>query len=217
MYFLNLDLDNYLLSISDTEMPNCPTLESLDEFDFSGVRMNASRWNGTTLVLDPVRLEELEKEQAAQEKEWKEIEKREEFDRVMKEAQEQLIAAQINTISVDDATALRWKVLYPEWSADSVHYSVGDKVQRNDRLYRCLQQNTSQANWAPELAASLWTEINEMHKGTIDDPIPYNNNMALENGKYYSQDGVTYLCTRDTGIPVYNNLIDLVGIYVSIA
>lgn len=39
-------------------------------------------------------------------------------------------------------------------------------------------------------------------------------NGALENGKYYTQDGATYLCTRDTGNPVYNALADLVGIYV---
>ena len=38
--------------------------------------------------------------------------------------------------------------------------------------------------------------------------------MALENGKYYSQDGVTYLCNRDTVNPVYNPLRELVGLYV---
>ena len=41
--------------------------------------------------------------------------------------------------------------------------------------------------------------------------------MELENGKYYSQDGVTYLCTRDTEIPVYQPLADLVDIYVKVA
>ena len=70
---------------------------------------------------------------------------------------------------------------------------------------------------APELAASLWTEINETHAGTVDDPIPYSGNMALENGKYYSQGGVTYRCTRDTGNPVYNDLAELVGLYVEVA
>jgi hypothetical protein len=40
--------------------------------------------------------------------------------------------------------------------------------------------------------------------------------MALEHGKYYTQDGVTYLCIRDTGNPVYNHLSDLVGLYVEI-
>ena len=40
--------------------------------------------------------------------------------------------------------------------------------------------------------------------------------MALENGKYYSQDGVTYLCNRDTVNPVYNPLRELVGLYVGV-
>lgn len=47
-----------------------------------------------------------------------------------------------------------------------------------------------------------------------DDPIPYCGNMALESGKYYSQDGKVYKCTRDTGNPVYNALSELVGLYV---
>lgn len=64
---------------------------------------------------------------------------------------------------------------------------------------------------------SLYTEVTESHAGTIEDPIPYNGNMELENGKYYSQDGVIYLCTRDTEIPVYQPLKDLVGIYVETA
>ena len=38
--------------------------------------------------------------------------------------------------------------------------------------------------------------------------------MALESGKYYIQDYTIYLCTRDTGNPVYNALSELVGIYV---
>jgi hypothetical protein len=41
--------------------------------------------------------------------------------------------------------------------------------------------------------------------------------MALENGKYYSQDGVIYYCNRDTVNPVYSALKDLVGLYVEVA
>ena len=135
----------------------------------------------------------------------------------MEEAQAALITAQIDTLAVDDATALRWKALYPEWSAEGVAYEAGMKRQRLDRLYRCRQDHTSQAGWAPELAPALWEEISESHAGTEDDPIPYNGNMALESGRYYSQDGVTYRCTRDTEIPVYNALRDLVGLYVEAA
>ena len=129
------------------------------------------------------------------------------------EVSRMLITAQINTLSVDDNTALRMLAFYPEWAFDT-DYAVGYKVQRSGRLWRCIQAHTSQTGWEPEKAASLWTEICESHAGTLEDPIPYNGNMALESGKYYSQDGKVYRCTRDTGNPVYNALSELVGLYV---
>lgn len=127
-----------------------------------------------------------------------------------------LIRQQINTLSVDDNTALRMTEFYPEWASDT-DYTAGFKVRRGGKLWRCVQAHTSQAGWEPENAASLWTEICETHDGTIDDPIPYSGNMALESGKYYIQEYVIYLCNRDTGNPVYNTLAELVGIYVEIA
>jgi hypothetical protein len=127
-----------------------------------------------------------------------------------------LIPTQINTLSVDDNTALRMKDFYPEWTADTA-YSVGFKVQYNGKLWRCLSAHTSNATWYPSTdTASLWEQINETHSGTIDDPIPYDGNMALESGKHYMQDGVIYLCSRDTVNPVYSPLSELVGLYVEV-
>lgn len=117
--------------------------------------------------------------------------------------------------SLDDATALTAVRLYPEWATDT-HYTKGHKVQRNGKLWRVMQKHTSQTGWEPENAASLWEQINETHAGTAADPIPYDGNMALESGKYYTQNGVVYLCNRDTVNPVYNVLADLVGIYVEV-
>jgi hypothetical protein len=125
------------------------------------------------------------------------------------------ITQQINTLTVDDNTALRMLSFYPEWAANTI-YEVGFKVQRNGKLWRVLQAHTSQTTWEPENAASLWEQINETHSGTLEDPIPYEGNMALTNGIHYSQNGVIYLCTRDTGNPVYNSLADLVGLYVEV-
>ena len=105
------------------------------------------------------------------------------------------------------------KDFYPEWSADTA-YSVGFKVQYKGNLWRTVQAHTSLTGWEPENVASLWEQINETHAGTLDDPIPYNGNMALENGKHYIQDHEIYLCTRDTVNPVYNPLAELVGLYV---
>ena len=124
-----------------------------------------------------------------------------------------LIKQQINTLSVDDKTALRMVEFYPEWSAGQA-YTAGDKVQYGSALWRCLQAHTSQAGWEPENAPALWTEICESHAGTLADPIPYDGNMALMAGLYYIQDYVIYLCTRDTVNPVYNPMAELVGLYV---
>lgn len=124
-----------------------------------------------------------------------------------------LIPQQINTLSVDDTTALRMLPFYPEW-AEETEYTVGYKVRRNGKLWRVVQAHTSQAGWEPENAASLWEQINETHAGTMDDPIPYSGNMALMAGLYYMQDWVIYKCTRDTGNPVYHSLSELVGLYV---
>lgn len=129
------------------------------------------------------------------------------------EVSRMLIAQQINTLSVDDNTALRMKEFYPEWTPDTT-YSVGFKVQRNGKLYSVLQAHAAQTGWEPENAASLWVEICETHDGSIDDPIPYSGNMALESGKYYIQDNGIFLCFRDTVNPVYNALAELVGVYV---
>ena len=124
-----------------------------------------------------------------------------------------IIAQQINTLTVDDNTALRMVAFYPEW-AENTEYTAEYKIQRNGKLWRCRQAHTSQVGWEPENAASLWTEICEPHAGTLEDPIPYSGNMALESGKYYSQDNKVYRCIRDTGNPVYNALSELVGLYV---
>ena len=126
-----------------------------------------------------------------------------------------LIKQQINTLTVDDNTALRMVAFYPEWAKDTA-YTIGYKVQYLGKLYKVVQAHTSQETWTPDITASLYTRIDEVHDGTKYDPLPYEGNMTLYNGKYYSQDGVTYLCNRDTGNPVYNKLSELVGIYVEV-
>ena len=127
--------------------------------------------------------------------------------------QKKVITNTINTLPVDDNTALRMADFYPEWLADA-EYALGNKVQYAGRLWRCRQSHSAQTGWEPENTASLWEQINETHTGTADDPIPYEGGMALSAGLYYVQDYVIYLCTRDTGNPVYHTLGQLIGAYV---
>ena len=131
------------------------------------------------------------------------------------EVSRMLITAQINTLTVDDNTALRMLEFYPEWAPGST-YTAGYKVRHGGALWRVRQSHTSQAGWEPGGTGteSLWEQINETHEGTLDDPVPYNGNMALVAGLYYHQNYEIYRCIRDTGNPVYHNLTELVGLYV---
>ena len=125
--------------------------------------------------------------------------------------------AGIQEMDLADGEALKVKDMYPEW-AEFINQSLsqGMKVQYDGKLYKVRQDIAAVLeNQPPSIhTAALYEEINETHAGTLDDPIPYNNNMALEEGKHYSQGGIVYLCTRSTEQAVYNDLADLVGIYV---
>ena len=131
-----------------------------------------------------------------------------------------LIRQQINSLAVNDNTALRMREFYPDWE-DMIGQTVekaGFRFKHGGNLYKTIPANhTFQVDWVPGVGTeSLYTRIDETHEGTLTDPIPYSGNMALEAGKYYSQSGAVYLCTRDTVNPVYNALADLVGMYVEI-
>ena len=127
------------------------------------------------------------------------------------------ITQQINTLVVDDNTALRMKQFYPTFeSLIGQEVEQGFKFTYGGKLWRVVQATlTIQSHYAPGVGMeSLYAEICESHDGTLDDPLPYSGNMALENGKHYIQDNVIYRCIRDTGNPVYHALSALVGLYV---
>lgn len=123
----------------------------------------------------------------------------------------------INTFDLSDEEALKRKDLYPEWAA-GISVVAGEKYRYGDNLWQVVQSHTTQAGWEPGIyTASLWKVIDEQHAGTSADPIPYTPPMEIFNGKYYTQNGVKYLCTRDSGIALSHDLSALVGLYVQIA
>jgi hypothetical protein len=99
-----------------------------------------------------------------------------------------------------------------------VEVEKGFRFQYDNKLYRTEQPKyTFVAHYVPGVGTeSLFSRVDESHKGTIEDPIPYEKNMEIYNGLYYSQNGVLYLCIRDSGQPLYHDLNVLVGSYVEV-
>lgn len=61
--------------------------------------------------------------------------------------------------SLSDEDALQGVELFPRWSGETVGYLVNDRVLYGGTLYKCLQNHTSQADWTPAAAPSLWTKV----------------------------------------------------------
>lgn len=118
-----------------------------------------------------------------------------------------------------DEEALEGVELVEPWKPEA-RYLRGKRLQYGGRLWRVLQPELTASELYPPGAAgteALYEEIAKPGSGqTPEDPIAYNNNMRLELGKYYAQNGVVYVCTRDTVNPVYADLAALVGHYVEV-
>ena len=95
--------------------------------------------------------------------------------------------------TLSDAQALQVPMLFDEFDGNGVAYEVGKRVLYNDILYKVIQAHTSQAEWTPVAAPSLFAKvINETVDGSIpefeqpDSTNPYmKGNRVLFNGKVY--------------------------------
>lgn len=125
--------------------------------------------------------------------------------------------------SLDDSVALTAVELFPQWDKlvkAGTKVIKGFRFQYENKLYRTEQQEYIFVNhYVPGAAGteSLFSKVDESHAGTIEDPIPYEQNMEIYKGLYYSQADVIYLCIRDSGQPLYHDLSLLVGNYVEVA
>lgn len=136
--------------------------------------------------------------------------------------------AEMNSLELSASEALAVQNWYPtlyvtEGFKEGDTLAMNTKFQYNGKLWAARQSVVISEVYPPSIdTAALYVEVTEdyvdgVEQGTLENPIDYDGNMALEEGKYYRQNEVVYRCTRDTINPVYNDLKDLVGLYVEVA
>lgn len=117
----------------------------------------------------------------------------------------------------DKQKALEVKYLYKEFDKQIGRVlTVGEYIQYDDKLYEVIQEHIAQENWTPDISKSLFVVIDKEHIGTIDDPIPAQENMVYYQGKYYIENEILYLCTRDSGVALQHLPSMLVGNYFEV-
>ena len=70
----------------------------------------------------------------------------------------QVFVEQAEVGNINEATALEHKGLFDEWKV-GVLYPLGAMRQFESKLYKCLQEHTSQNDWMPTATPALWVEI----------------------------------------------------------
>ena len=97
-------------------------------------------------------------------------------------------------VTLADETALAGVELFPMWAIGRT-YAVGDRVQHDGTLYKCVQVHTSQADWTPDATPALWVVV------SIDEypewVQPTGAHDAYNTGDKVSYNGKHYVCTID--------------------
>lgn len=127
--------------------------------------------------------------------------------------------AQTQVEALTDDEAKKVPALFPLWETEKA-YAVGDRVWYQASLYKCVQAHTSLSTWNPKDATSLWANVSEESQdadGSRERPYAWEQGMTSYNGNYYTENGILYLCIRDSGIPLNFPIASLIGTYFQIA
>lgn len=125
------------------------------------------------------------------------------------------VSSRINDVPMTVEESLELAAYFPKWK-EGEPMPKGRKVSHEGSLFEVIQEHTSQVDWNPRSATSLFKVVQVEAEGTVDDVIQWEDGMVLEEGKYYMDGDVKYKCIRESGIAMYHSLADLVGNYVEV-
>lgn len=108
--------------------------------------------------------------------------------------------AKILAKSVDDQSAIDVKYLFDAWSGAGVAYAAGDRVLYNDLLYKVIQAHTSQADWTPDTAVSLFVRVDDPGEAWPEWRQPAGAHDAYEKGAHVSHNEKHWESTADANV-----------------
>ena len=106
---------------------------------------------------------------------------------------------EMQTTILTDEQVLEVPIFVPAWVVGRL-YKVGERVQHKGVLSKCLTEHTSQADWAPDVAPSLWAKVLTDPSGAVlpwEQPESTNPYMA---GDRVTHGGKTWQSTLDNNV-----------------
>ena len=109
--------------------------------------------------------------------------------------------AQIQAQSLTDEQALTVKAIYPIWDGNGVSYQKDFYLTYNEELYKVLQAHTSQADWTPDAAPSLFAKVLPGQDGTgIGEWVQPGSTNPYMTGDQVTHNGKTWESLIDNNV-----------------
>lgn len=103
------------------------------------------------------------------------------------------------TGTIDTVTASEHTELFSPW-AYPVDYKTGNIRAHGGKLYRCLQNHTSQETWTPDAAPSLWVGISDPAEEWPAWSQPVGSTDAYAKGAQVSHNGKHWTSDVDANV-----------------
>lgn len=101
--------------------------------------------------------------------------------------------------NIDAITASEHTELFSPWACP-VAYKTGNIRERNGKLYKCLQDHTSQETWTPEDSPSLWVGISDPAEEWPEWSQPVGSTDAYAKGAKVSHNGKHWTSNVDANV-----------------
>lgn len=124
----------------------------------------------------------------------------------MQAAEQMRRALQMFAASLGEEDALIIASVYPEWDGNSKAYKTGEWVKYGEdamgdaRLYQVLQDHTSQPQWTPDTATSLYKRVGVSADGTPKWVQPVGATDAYNKGDVVEHNGAKWVSDIDANV-----------------
>lgn len=112
------------------------------------------------------------------------------------------IRMKINSVvsKMTDEQAVDYVVLFPQWSGKGIEYKTSERVVYNDMLFSVLQNHTSQPDWTPDVAVSLYARVLIPDPEVIPDWVQPDSSNAYMIGDKVRFEGEVYESLIDNNV-----------------
>ena len=101
--------------------------------------------------------------------------------------------------SATDEQAVLVPNVFPAWKPEK-EYKTGDRIRYQRKLYKVITSHTSQEDWAPDVALSLFAQVLIPDPEVIPEWVQPDSTNPYQTGDKVTHNGSTWISTIDNNV-----------------